>query len=288
MVADCHGGLLLLRKGYGYMSRSFVVCDPLTRRYHGIRHPSSDDAEHLRRLNGEDGDISISNFRTFVRYCRNSPHRACVFSTADAGGGWRFLLPSEEKVDPGCNAQLTGRVDGCLYLATTCGCLMVLDNASLVLSEVELPSCMDTSDEVEASYIVVHGDFGPHIGEIEVFGRVHGSGEWILERGVCRLSEATRGLSGFPAEMHFDWALAQVFSDGTRFLVVAVWDRHMDMMDRRWWFFSVDVESMHGDEGGARIGILRGKDFLEKKYVAPAYKVSCLYLLIYFNIGSIF
>jgi hypothetical protein len=126
---------------------------------------------------------------------------------------------------------------------------MVLDNPSLVLSEVELPSCMDTSDEVEASYIVVHGDFGPHIvkvylGEIEVYGRVHGSGEWVLERGVCRLSEATRGLSGFPAEKQLDWALAQVCSDGTRLLVVAVWDPNIHIMERRWWFFSVDVETM--------------------------------------------
>jgi hypothetical protein len=196
-------------------------------------------------LSGEDGSISISNFRLLVRFW-NGSHRSCVFSTADAAG-WRFLLPSSQEFVPDYYSHLAGRVDGCLYLPTIRGSLMVLDNASLEFSEVLLPSCKDFTASysgANSSYIVVHGGSSPtsrivHVygDDLEVFGRVDGSGDWILQHRARKLSEATRGLP-VPAEiLMFDWE-AWVISAGTGYVIVAVSD------DRARWVFSVDVETM--------------------------------------------
>jgi hypothetical protein len=137
-VSDCHGGLLVLLSK-GYMSRSYIMCEPLTWWYQGIQQPVDMELRNslcMYLLTGEDSDISISNFRLFGTFC-NCAHRVCVFSTADAGG-WHFLPSSEEEFNPDCD--IASRVDGCLYLGTTWGSLMVLDNASLEFSEVDLPS----------------------------------------------------------------------------------------------------------------------------------------------------
>jgi hypothetical protein len=238
-------------------SRCLAVCDPLTRLYQGIQLPPDSGEDNLvfprvYLLNGEDGGISISNFRLFSR-CWGGFHRACVFSTVD-GGDWRFLLPSEEELDPVCNAHFAGRVDGCLYLGMTWGSLMVLDNASLEFSKVDLPSCQDISDCKGAgwTYIVVHCDFEfgstpesrivkVYYDELEVFGRVHGSGEWVLEHSVHQLWEVTQGLSGFPEEKLIDWWQARVIpSAGSGFVIVPVANR--DGRTRS--LFSVDVETV--------------------------------------------
>jgi hypothetical protein len=258
-VDDCHDGLVLLK--ISSMSRSFLVCDPLTRQYQEVQKPGDREEKQVDfvlrvyLLNGEDGDISISNFRLFFWY-RDSSHRqrACVFSTAD-DGHWSFLLPSQEALSClGLYPDLAGRVDGCLYLVGTIrpDSFMVLDNASLQFSKVNLPSSIHMSGywEGKSTYIVVHGKFGSsttsrivHVygDELEVFGRVHGSGEWVIEHSVRRLSEATHGLSGFPADTLFDWN-ARVFSNGTGFVVLKVeaWDPVIPTSR----CISVDVETM--------------------------------------------
>ncbi|GJN35497.1 hypothetical protein PR202_gb24280 [Eleusine coracana subsp. coracana] len=140
----CHGGLVLLRNGCFSRPEGLVVCDPLTRRCQVICLPKehweeTDDLFYfVYLLDGEDGGISISNFRLFGRFCQGS-RRACIFSTADAGG-WRFLRSSEDDLDYDCMAHLAGRANGSLYLGTNCGSVIIVDNTSLELSLVDLPT----------------------------------------------------------------------------------------------------------------------------------------------------
>jgi hypothetical protein len=143
---------------------------------------------------------------------------------------------------------------GVSHLGMTWCSLMVLDNASLEFSKVDLPSCQDISDCKGAgwTYIVVHCDFEfgstpesrivkLYYDELEVFGRVHGSGEWVLEHSVRQLWEVTQGLSGFPEEKLIDWWQARVIpSAGSGFVIVPVTNR--DGRTRS--LFSVDVETV--------------------------------------------
>ncbi|GJN35498.1 hypothetical protein PR202_gb24281 [Eleusine coracana subsp. coracana] len=84
-IVDCHGGLVLLRNDYAFRQSALIVCDPLTRRYQGIRGPpdyTEETGEFLcvYLLDGEDGTISISNFRLFGRFW-DGARRGCMFST---------------------------------------------------------------------------------------------------------------------------------------------------------------------------------------------------------------
>jgi hypothetical protein len=182
-------------------------------------------------LNGEDGGISISNFR----YWKIPP-------------GLRLLhgrRRRQEELDPGCHPYLAGRVDGCLYMGKMWGVLMVRDNASLEFCEVDLPSCIKRFSTTDRSFIIVHGDFGSRIvqvyrDEVDVFGRAHGSGKWVHVRSVRLLPRVIRRLSKFPAEEPFyRWGI-RVFSDGPGFVVLLA----QDCERRSRWLLSVDVETM--------------------------------------------
>ncbi|TVU49066.1 hypothetical protein EJB05_00357, partial [Eragrostis curvula] len=155
-------------------------------------------------LNGEEEDISISNFRVFVRFFEGP--RACVFSTADAGGGWRFLWRSEDDLDSECDALLADRVDGSVYFWTICGCVLQLvddDDANYDFAEADLPSRVDMSRGYYSTYGIVESSRSPsrpcivhvYLDELEVFGR-RDHGEWVLEHSIHRLSEATPGAAG--------------------------------------------------------------------------------------------
>ncbi|KAK3140232.1 hypothetical protein QOZ80_5AG0397910 [Eleusine coracana subsp. coracana] len=157
-VEDCHDGLVLLRNGCFSRPEGLVVCDPLTRRCQVICLPKehweeTDDLYFVYLLDGEDGNISISNFRLFGRFCQGS-RRACIFSTTDAGG-WRFLRSSEDDLDYDCMAHLAGRANGSLYLGTNCGSVIILDNTSLEFSLVDLPTRVDMSHGYNSSYCEV-------------------------------------------------------------------------------------------------------------------------------------
>jgi hypothetical protein len=78
--------------------------------------------------------------------------------------------------------------------------------------------------------------------DLKVFDRVHGSGKWILEHSIRRLSEATRGLWGFPAELFYWWE-AWIISAGIGFVVVAVVPDPCEDRSTRL-LFSLDVETM--------------------------------------------
>ncbi|PVH63225.1 hypothetical protein PAHAL_3G497100 [Panicum hallii] len=250
MVADYHGGLVLLRKLGGSLANLIIVCDPLTRRYQGTRHPSEKQLDQAYAagaflLDGEDGGISISNFR--VLHCFHQGLRASVFvfvSTAD-GAGWRFLRQSTDAGD--CCGHVAGRVDGSIYLGLATGKVKILDKSSLEFSDVDLPIRIDRSKLPSGSaFTVVHGA-GPnptsppttwiihvHGDALEFFRLVRGGGAWVLEHSIPQLSEATRGLPG--CHKVLKWRAVDVIAGGTGIAVVSARAGY-----KRGWLFSVDM-----------------------------------------------
>ncbi|CAN6343852.1 unnamed protein product [Urochloa humidicola] len=249
-VADCHGGLVLLRDYFGPL-QGLIVCDPLTRRYHGIPHPPDERAGFSFSLLDGDDDISVSNFRVLCRFQR-APHVCFFFSTASGCGEWRFLRQS---ADHGGDyvGHVAGRVDGSLCLGLATGSVKVLDNTSLEPSDVDLPIHIDTSRSPYGSaFTVIHGagrdptssatTWMVHVygEELEFFRRVCGGrgGEWVLEHSIPKLSEAARGLLGCP-EKRLEWAVVNVIAVGTGIAVLQARDRG----DRKWLYFSVDMDT---------------------------------------------
>ncbi|KAK3140231.1 hypothetical protein QOZ80_5AG0397900 [Eleusine coracana subsp. coracana] len=210
-VIDCHGGLILLAD-HNHNSPGFMVCDPLTRRHRVIGVPPNEPGldycflAYLFLLNGEDGNISISNFRR------------------DAAAG-------DLNKDHSGGRHLAGRIDGSLYIGLKNCSILVLDNASLEFSEVDLPtriSLEKNSDDIAASsFRVVHGA-GDHPSspptsrivharnkELEVFRREHhGSGKWVLEH-----SSVIPLLSYVDTPLQFE--IVDVIADGTGFFMLA-------------------------------------------------------------------
>jgi hypothetical protein len=188
---------------------SLIVYDPLTCQHRKIYSPPPPhkqlDGTIIRDaflLDGEDGNISISNFRVF--YCcfksvdADADPDACVFTTAN-GGDWHFL--NEDRFSY-CFGYVAGHVDRSLYLGMFTGFVAALDNTSLVFSKVALPIRLDMLKIPHLStFTVVHGaGLGPtsqprtsivHVcsEELELFRRAHGSGQWTLEHIIsptCR------------------------------------------------------------------------------------------------------
>lgn len=258
-VVDCHGGLvLLLERGRPPLPK-LLICDPLTRRHRGMRykppteHAGCTVADAFLLDNDGGGGISMSNF-TVVYRLNNSGlgPGACVFATCSGGHGVRFVCASANDLDKNCRGQVAGRVDGCLYLGlTTAGSVILLDKATLDFSQVDLPSQVDPSKkDYHASFRVVHGA-GPDSAspptarivhangeELEVFRRVHGTAEWVLEHNIVRLSEVACGLPSYLAERPFHWTV-KVIADGVGFAVLSVLDS-----SKRKWLLTVDVDTM--------------------------------------------
>ncbi|CAN6343858.1 unnamed protein product [Urochloa humidicola] len=259
-VSDCHGGLVLLRERYNYPP-SIIVCDPLTRRYQGIPHPPVEKwvPYAFTLLDGDDGDISISSFR--VLYHSHQTSRVCVFSTAGGGAGaWHFLMRESPAGGGGGGGYMymghvAGRVDGSLYLGFSTGKVKVLDNASVELSEINLPISIDTSKPPNRSaFTVVHGAgrnrtspattriVHVHGEDLEVFRRIRGGGggdDWVLEHNIPKLSEAARALLGCrPADKRLEWTVVSVISIGNGIAVLSARNRSV-----RKCLFSVDMDT---------------------------------------------
>ncbi|XP_066357342.1 uncharacterized protein [Miscanthus floridulus] len=187
-VADCHGGLVLLSMTYGPCAGSvpnLIV--------YGTRE--------VFLLDGDDGRISVSNFKVLHRHLTVArAATSCVFSRGNAGEwGWRLLSRrlSDEDLYPCCSLYAAGRVDGSLYLGLLeSSRIIAIDSTSLVFSMVDLPTRVDTSlfRRRSSSFTVVHGagGLGPTLPQrasivhvcgqkLELFRRVRGSGEWVLE-----------------------------------------------------------------------------------------------------------
>ncbi|CAN6343853.1 unnamed protein product [Urochloa humidicola] len=267
-VADCHGGLvLLLRRVFaGSDLAELIVVDPLTRRHREIHRPPDEHTgsnfPDIFLLAGDDndddgGDMSVSNFRLLYSMLDKSSD-AYVFSTAD-GGGWRLLRPLVPAAGLGrvTGWVIAGRIDGALYVGLSAGTVMVLDNASLEFSEVDLPIRIIDLDprRYASTFTVVHsaGDdrhtsppvvriVHVHGEELEVFRRVGGSsGMWVLEHSIRRLSKAARGLPSCPPRNKgYRRMEMEVMAGGTGFAIVSV----ELIAGYQRWSFSVDVDTM--------------------------------------------
>ncbi|KAL6629547.1 hypothetical protein ACP70R_029312 [Stipagrostis hirtigluma subsp. patula] len=243
-VADCHGGLVLLY-GPGRYAPDLIVCDPLTRQHQGIIHPRGVGGYSFAGaslLDGEDGGISMSNFRVLYRF--DLGHPAYVFTMAE-GGDWR-PLEGDDLEHLGMPHHVAGRVDGSLCLGLEmAGEAIALDNDSLEFYQINLPTRKgpSVSEEGFSTFRVVHASGGVarivHVygDELEVFRQVDVGGRgWVMERSIPRMSEATRELPGYPRK-RFDWIL-ELHASGAGFVVLSVL-----ALGRRW-LFSVDVETM--------------------------------------------
>ena len=138
------------------------------------------------------------------------------------------------------------------------GSVIALDNASLSFSKVELP--IRIRYRRPSTFTVVHGGaggLGPtsrartttsivHVcgKELELFRRVHGSGEWVLEHSITSLSEATHGLSVCLEKCtKMEWrTVADVVAEGTSLAVLSAYSRSGDY--DKVWLFSIDVNTM--------------------------------------------
>lgn len=266
-VADCHGGLLLLRQPEPVVFPDLVVCDPVARRYQGITHPqvrAGYNFADASLLGGQDGAVSMSSYRILYRFF-TGPFRACVFTAGEPGGDWRGLdVLGSGDLDHFTLAHVAGRLDDgalCMGLMQSAAAIL-LDNSTLEFSRIDLPTKIvvvpshPEDDDEEACYSnfrVVHSAHTDlrkattrivHVRgqELEVFRRHTGDGDngsckWVLEHSVARLSEACRGLPGYPANKRYDW-IVEVVANGAGFVVLSVMD-----CGRRW-LFSVDVETM--------------------------------------------
>ncbi|KAK3152728.1 hypothetical protein QOZ80_2BG0162790 [Eleusine coracana subsp. coracana] len=266
-VADCHGGLVLLRQPEPVVFPDLVVCDPVARRYQGITHPQVRAGYNFAdaSLLDPDGDsaaiFSMHNYRVLYRFFMGP--RACVFTAGEPGGDWRELDELGNDLDHFTMAHVAGRLDGsqlCMGLMH-CGRAILLDNSTLEFSYIDLPTNKDEvvvvdpssavseeeeEEDYDSSYFrVVHSDLMPkatrivHVWgqELEVFRQQQGAGEWVLEHHIPRLSEACRGVPGYPEKKRFDW-IVDVAANGAGFVVLSVLDCG------RKWLFSVDVETM--------------------------------------------
>ncbi|TVU00861.1 hypothetical protein EJB05_53709, partial [Eragrostis curvula] len=221
-IVDSRGSLLLLRRwplwvgdmDGRHCASDFVVCEPLTRRCQGIVWPLS-----LRYfqflgaflLDGGGGvsDDAMSNFRVvLVLYERDRPQggipRACLF-TPGCDGGWRLgWHPTDDavtlQVDFVNLIHFAGRAAGRIFWGIETGDVLVLDEGTLEFSLLELPSGMRWPYR-KTSFRVIGGAAGGDTvrvvrvdGEdLQIFGQLPWSGEWVMEKSV-RLSDAATGL----------------------------------------------------------------------------------------------
>ena len=284
-VADCHGGLVLLREGIGFPSDLIIICDPLTRRYRRIHRPPGHGSwrsspgvaagyysANIFLIDGDDGNISVSNFRVLYRSDDDDDEyigsQLYMFSMADGGdfGNWRVLRRSQldDRYRDGFG-RVAGRVDGSLYLGLHAGVVTVLDKDKLEFSKVDLPPIRRDDGERSTFAVVNTGAAAAgtdpttsppssppvvcivhvHGQTLELFRRrqvVHGTGEWVLEHSIPKLSRETRRLPGYPDHKRFWWQTVEVIAGGTGFAILSAWvsDRGRSMT----WLFSFNVDTM--------------------------------------------
>jgi hypothetical protein len=140
-IADCHGGLVLLSMSDWPCAGSvpnLIVYDPLTRKHRSISGPPTRKEQGFRYgtrevflLDGDDGHISISNFKVLHRHLNDArAATACVFSRG-LGGEWGWRLLSRRLSLVTCQTRTYIPADRCTPLAAstdpcTWACWMVV------------------------------------------------------------------------------------------------------------------------------------------------------------------
>ncbi|CAL5080929.1 unnamed protein product [Urochloa decumbens] len=250
--------------GYRYLPDQLVVCEPSTRRHQGILSPPYLQGKciglFLLHGDGDDGSaggrrIGMSNFRVLAVlhefkpwvYGRIGPV-ACAFSSG-CDGGWRVLPESAAAFDgdaavPDRVEQISfaGRVGGSAYWAIGQehgASMLVLDVATAAFSVVTFPEHLVRSHDRHNFRVISGEDGGLRVvrlldNELKVFGRRHGSDEWVLRNHV-RLPEATRGLPGHEDRFFQQNAAVIVAAEETHVVVTP---------QEKTWPFSVDLETM--------------------------------------------
>ncbi|CAL5080927.1 unnamed protein product [Urochloa decumbens] len=280
-IVDSRGSLLLLTNGPwresvhpGRWSPDFIVCEPVSRRYQGIARPA--DLSHLPLLGaflldvdgvgGGVGGDTMSSFRVLSvlyerdrsRYQFGSP-RACVFVPGSDGGwrtSWHATGDGEVEVPAMETIHLAGRVSRSVYWGMENGTVLVLNESTLKFSLVTFPAQMRGQyrrtnfrviggvDDNTVRVVRVHGD------ELQVFGRLPDSGEWVVEKNVV-LRDVTAGLPGWEDYRFFNRP-ARIVTAGDTFVVLTPAEKL--------WLFSVELETMEAE-----------REHVRNRHVGPSY-----------------
>ncbi|KAF8711594.1 hypothetical protein HU200_029045 [Digitaria exilis] len=242
-IIDSRGSLLLLTNepwrehiDRRRWSPDFIVCEPVSQRYPGILRPV--DLSHLPLLGaflfdgGGRGRRHHVKLQDRPRYQFGTP-RACVF-TPGSDGGWQtccHTMEGDVEVPLMETIHLAGRSGGRVYWGIEDGTVLVLDESTLKFSVLTFPAQMQgtyrrtsfrviggaVSGEDGVRVVRVHGE------DLEVFGKLPDSGEWVMEK-----SAASRLGLGLPVPL------------------VSGEDRHCGQ--HKTWLFSVELETMEVEQ----------------------------------------
>ncbi|KAL6623264.1 hypothetical protein ACP70R_033143 [Stipagrostis hirtigluma subsp. patula] len=263
-IMDSRGSLLLLDCLDPNGGQAMVVCEPATRRYRRIA-PISSFREHVVRdvflLDGDGreaggGIIRVSNFKVLcVLYrCDRTSGRCYHHAGVLTPGKSRRKIEIKEAED----VIFLGATSSSVYWHVGGGTMLALDRSRVELSSFALPNAEDFDDDRifpilhltliasrrdgEARIIVSKGG-----GNLKVFARINGSGEWALEKNI-QLSVVAQGLKGY-YPWYFDKPARISCIEATPTIKVTPWESFGS------WQFYLDV-----DTGKAELGSSSGVD----------------------------
>ncbi|KAL6623262.1 hypothetical protein ACP70R_033141 [Stipagrostis hirtigluma subsp. patula] len=214
-IVDSRGSLLLLDrldpKGEQPLPfQDMVVCEPATRRYRRIA-PCSNFREHVVNhvflLDGDgdgDGTVGMSNFKVLCVLYRDdyAAGRCCYHAgVLNPGKSRRKILEIK-----GEDVIFLGATSSSVYWYIGGRTMLALDRRrSVELSSFVLPNTKDFDDDISPLQLTVvasRRDGEARIalskggGNLKVFARINGSGEWALEKNI-QLTVVAQGLPGY-------------------------------------------------------------------------------------------
>nr|CAB3456823.1 unnamed protein product [Digitaria exilis] len=209
-IIDSRGSLLLLTNepwrehiDRRRWSPDFIVCEPVSQRYPGILRPV--DLSHLPLLGaflfdgGGRGRRHHVKLQGPLRVLRARQAALPIWHATGVATVGDVEVPLMETI------HLAGRSGGRVYWGIEDGTVLVLDESTLKFSVLTFPAQMQgtyrrtsfrviggaVSGEDGVRVVRVHGE------DLEVFGKLPDSGEWVMEKSVGLRDAMARLLPGW-------------------------------------------------------------------------------------------
>ncbi|KAF8737967.1 hypothetical protein HU200_014002 [Digitaria exilis] len=239
-IIDSRGSLLLLTNepwrehiDRRRWSPDFIVCEPVSQRYQGILRPV--DLSDLPMLGaflldgGGRGGNTMSNFRVLSVFYEHDRPR------------YQFGTPRARSI------HLAGRSGGRVYWGIEDGTMLVLDESTLRFSVLTFPAQMQGTYRRTSFRVIggaVAGEDGVrvvrvHGEDLEVFGQLPDSGEWVMEKSVG-LRDAMARLPGWDWDCQFRCFPVRIVTAGNTFVVLTPAEKT--------WLFSLELETMEVEQ----------------------------------------